>query len=303
MPPKRKTARNAQHHQQPITVVQSDYETDAANYTDTQPVVPPPPVRSNSELNLLVLRRWCPEIEGIIAIAPFAVLYIFSPETQQWEKCETQGSLFVCQLSAEPYPRYRVIILNRKNPENFQLDIVSTENIEITEEYVIVQIVGDDGTPHIYGIWIFSDGDSVPDTREVIAQTIMDCALRAEQDAQGALDGQEQDGLFESNQGQVYDELEAYTAPPVPGQQLAGQQIDLATLFAKPQMQPGGHTQPLLQPQGTNFPPNSHGLDPFGHGQQLAAQGSFQTHLATQQGAAPPQQNALLDLFKNAKRG
>ncbi|SMQ53344.1 unnamed protein product [Zymoseptoria tritici ST99CH_3D7] len=300
MPPKRKTARNAQHQPQPTVAIQSDYETDTANYTDSQSmaIVPPPPVRSNAELNLLVLRRWCPEIEGIIAVAPFAVLYLFSPETQGWEKCETQGSLFVCRLGGELYPRYRVVILNRKNPENFQLDIVSTENIEITEEYVIVQIVGDDGTPHIYGIWIFSDGDSVPDTREVIAKTIMDCAMRAEQDALDAKGQHEQDGHIES-----HTEPEVIPEPTAPRQQLAGQQIDLATLFAKPPMQPEGQIQPLLQPHDVSGP---HHTYEYAQGQQFGAPApeSFQIHQTAHQAAAPPsQQNALLDLFKNAKRG
>ncbi|KJX99662.1 decapping enzyme Dcp1 like protein [Zymoseptoria brevis] len=298
MPPKRKTARNAQHQPQPTVAIQSDYETDTANYTDSQSmaIVPPPPVRSNAELNLLVLRRWCPEIEGIIAVAPFAVLYIFSPETQGWEKCETQGSLFVCQLGGELYPRYRVVILNRKNPENFQLDIVSTENIEITEEYVIVQIVGDDGTPHIYGIWIFSDGDSVPDTREVIAKTIMDCAMRAEQDALDAEGQHEQDGQFESRT-----EPEVNLEPTAPRQQLAGQQIDFATLFAKPPMQPGGQIQPLLQPHGISGPQHTY---EYAQSQQFGAPENFQRHQTAHQAAPPPsQQNALLDLFKNAKRG
>lgn len=313
MPPKRKSTRTAQL--QPLPA-QSDYDSETANNTDNQPmaVVSPPPVRSNEELNLLVLRRWCPDIQGIIAIAPFAVLYTFSPETQQWEKSETQGSLFVCQLSGNPYPRYRVIILNRKGPENFQLDLVSTENIEVTEEYVIVQILGDDDTPLIYGLWIFSDGDSIPDTRTVISKTIMDCATRAELDAQNGeipVEDEEYDQAYETSQTNETNEYayakngeHAQSEPTVHRQQLAGQQIDLATLFAKPQMQPAAQTQPLLLPHDiANLPANAPpGSEAHRQSTQFVTPPFFDTPRA-----APPQaqtqQNSLLDLFKNAKRG
>lgn len=316
MPPKRKSARNAQLQPQPA---QSDYDTDTANNTDNQPmaVVSPPPVRSNEELNLLVLRRWCPDIEGIIAIAPFAVLYTFSPETQQWEKSETQGSLFICQLSGNPFPRYRVIILNRKGPENFQLDLVSTENIEVTEEYVIVQILGDDDAPLIYGLWMFSDGDSSPDTRTVISKTIMDCATRAEQDAQNAETGdmEEEDDLsYERSRTNDTNE-HAYatngehpqSGGTVHRQQLAGQQIDLATLFAKPQKQPSTQTQqPLLPHHLSNLPANAPpGSEAHRQSTQFVTPAAF--YDTPRSGPPPvhmaPQQNSLLDLFKNAKHG
>lgn len=311
MPSKRKPTRNAQLQPQPA---QSDYDTDTANNTDNQPmtaVVSPPPIRSNEELNLLVLKRWCPEIQGIIAIAPFAVLYTFSPETQQWEKSETQGSLFVCQLSGDSFPRYRVIILNRKGPENFHLDLVSTENIEVTEEYVIVQILEDDGTPLIYGLWIFSDGDSSPDTRTVISKTIVDCATRAEQDRQSTetrgMDGGDDLSHATSDMNKHVYAADGEHAQIMPHasdmsrQQLAGQQIDLATLFAKPQMQPAIQTnQPLLPHHLADLPANAP-PDSDAHRQStMFVKPAFFD--------APPQtqhqpQNALLDLFKNAKRG
>lgn len=312
MPPKqRKSTRNAQLLPQPA---QSDYDTDTANNTDNQPMAigSPPPVRSNEELNLLVLRRWCPEIQGIIAIAPFAVLYTFSPETQQWEKSETQGSLFVCQLSGDPFPRYRVIILNRKGPDNFHLDLVSTENIEVTEEYVIVQILEEDDTPLIYGIWIFSDGDSVPDTRMIISKTIMDCATRAEQDAHSEQTQHTEDrsdpsyGASETNEHAYTTNGEHAPSMPhaestLPRQQLAGQQIDLATLFAKPQMQPAAQTSaPLLPHHLSNLPANAPPNSDAHRQSTMFVKPEFFS-------APPPAhsqpQNALLDLFKNAKKG
>lgn len=100
MPPKGKSrASKAVPQAAPVA---SDYDTDT-NYTDTGAfaVVPPPPVRSNEELNMLVLRRWYPSIQSIIAIAPFAVVYIHDDDTQKWEKTESQGTLFVCQFQEQ----------------------------------------------------------------------------------------------------------------------------------------------------------------------------------------------------------
>jgi hypothetical protein len=194
-----------QVHLQSAPPGQSDYDTDTANLTDNQyhvdMAVHAQPQRSAEELNMLVLRRWYPEVEYILAIAPFATLYTFAPDSQQWNKCETEGVLFVVQLEAQAgYPRYRLIILNRKSMVNFELDLVSMDNIEITTEYVIVQVPDEEGTPQIFGIWIFSDKSQVPDTREMIAATIVDCANRAEEHTQHAaeLDGYP---IYDSSEG------------------------------------------------------------------------------------------------------
>jgi hypothetical protein len=253
---------------------QSDYDTDTANLTDNQYHVEmaaqAQPQRSAEELNMLVLRRWYPEVEYILSIAPHATLYAFAPDTRQWNKLETEGVLFIVQLEAQAgYPRYRLIILNRKSMENFELDLVSMDNIEITTEYVIVQVPDEEGTPQVFGIWIYSDETQVPDTREIIAAMIVDCATRAEEHTQHAaeLDGHpiydsgpgefetaenpttqpsawnqapQQDHYAQYQQGpflghQQQQQQEATTQPqPQQSQGQFGQQIDLSRLFSRP---------------------------------------------------------------------
>ncbi|KAK4621713.1 mRNA-decapping enzyme 1A [Fulvia fulva] len=299
MPPKKKAGRAAHPPPQPPAV--SDYDTDTANLTDNNIIdsIPaPPPGRSNEQLNYMVLRRWIPNLESILAIAPFAVLYNFSPETEQWDKCPTQGSLFVLQLTADPYPRYQVVILNRMNMENLQLDVASTDDIEVTNEFIIITTPDEErGTVQVQGIWIYSAGDiPTENSREAIAQTVMECAQKAEQYAQdfgpqddGACDGaQEQDG----RELGVGAEIPIQQAEPAGLEQMPQEhKLDLATLFGKPQ----------LQQQGPTFPPNADTdffRNPTG---PLAQTQQFGTPVVQQ----PPntQQNALLDLFKNAKRG
>ncbi|EME43190.1 hypothetical protein DOTSEDRAFT_173892 [Dothistroma septosporum NZE10] len=311
MPPKKKASR-AGYHPPPQPIV-SDYDTDTANLTDTNAInsIPePPPDRSNAQLNNTVLRRWIPDLESILAIAPFAVLYNFSPETEQWDKCETQGSLFVLQLIAVPFPRYQVVILNRRNPENLQLNIVSTEQIEVTNEFIIITTQDlQKGTVQVQGIWMYSDGDIPPEnSREAIAQTIMECAQKAEQYTQdfGPDDDGAYDGAYDGAHAQdVHDQdlgaaLTASEREPEPesvglGQLPQEHKLDLATLFGKSQAQ-----QIPLQQQQQQICASTSDSDFFRIPAGLSEQ--------TQRFDTPPiqapstQQSALLDLFKNAKR-
>ena len=91
-----------------------------------------------------------------------------------------------------------VIVLNRKSLENFELELVAEEDVEITTEYVILQgtrqqtaTVPEDGEALeaeqeqqrlIYGLWIFAEPppSSTAHMREVNAKLIQDCAARAE---------------------------------------------------------------------------------------------------------------------------
>lgn len=169
--------KSAQVAQQP-----SDYETDQNPAADLSALAPLAS-RTTNELNLSVLRRHNAEVDSILSIAPFAVLYTFPASTQQWEKCGIEGTLFVCQLtSREPdVESYAVMILNRRGLENFTAELCHGDDVEITPEYVILR-VGSEQEPVIYGLWIFSEPppSSTANTRELNAQIIQDCAVQAE---------------------------------------------------------------------------------------------------------------------------
>lgn len=161
----------------------SDYESDFNNPTlDEQPL--PPPARTNTELNLSVIKRHLPDAVSIVSIASYAVVYIFSLTSQQWEKNGVEGTLFICELSPNPSatPRYSVLILNRRGMDNFKLELLDSDDVDITEEYVILQGHDDADVPKAYGLWIFSEPEpsSTAHAREVNARIIEDCALRAE---------------------------------------------------------------------------------------------------------------------------
>jgi hypothetical protein len=304
MPSKKKKASRAAQLQP--QAVHSDYDTDTAAITDAAPAMAPPPARTNTELNMLVLRRYVPETERIISIAPFAVVYIFSPETQQWEKSGVEGTLFVCQLSGSPHPRYNVVILNRKSLDNFVTELVSEDDIEITEQYVILQVLGENEVPIIYGLWIFSEeGQGVHSTREIVATAIQECAMRAahanfskngvDEDAFEQVEEYNLDGSADTEPQDLYQPTHS---------QPSGQQIDLLSLFNK-------SSEPVMAQQHMNGrnPGAQEMMDHFFAQPtqfiQTADTDFFRSSnspaAGTQARAQPPaQQNHLLNLFKSA---
>src|SRR5437868_5642645 len=95
------------HHQRPSSthlaqIQVSDYDSDIVAYNTKHAHHVPSPTRTNTELNLSVLRRYNPLVRNILSIAANAVIYLFSPSLQQWEKAGIEGTLFVCDT--EPYP-------------------------------------------------------------------------------------------------------------------------------------------------------------------------------------------------------
>ena len=321
MPPKKRATRAAQLQPQPAV---SDYdETDTATFTDNAAaLIAPPPSRTNTELNLLVLRRYCPDVERIVQIAPFAVVYSFSPETQGWEKIGTEGTLFVCQLAGANYSRYSVIILNRKSLDNFIVELVSAESVEITDSYVILQDTGADGVEQIYGLWIFSEENTTPTTQEVVAMAIEECALRAEEGRKMAEDYESESTVQYDHGGSQQEYPSHQTQLPAEPAQLAqsippaGQQIDLMQLFGKPQAQQQQQQhipqpapqmtqeqfyqqqqqhQPAQQPKFTSNPDT----DFFRSSHSPAVQAQAQQPPPQ----APSQQNMLLEMLNSARRG
>ena len=179
MPPQRTRS----HHNRPNPSQQpSDYESDLNVPSST--TLPPPPMRTNAELNLSVLRRHNSAVESILSIAPYAVVYLFSVTTQQWEKSGIEGTLFVCQISSQEagVERYAVVVLNRRGLQNFTAELLDGGDVEVTEEYVILQVMRGKPGPFIYGIWIFCEPapSSTANARAINAQIIQECAAQAE---------------------------------------------------------------------------------------------------------------------------
>jgi hypothetical protein len=216
---------------QPVT----DYETDA--YIDIQP---PPMTRTNEELNHAVLRRYYPHITHILSIASYAVLYQFSPDSSSWVKLEIEGTLFICQLTPSELgaKRFDVIILNRRGFDNFEHELKSSEDVEVTSEYVILKGESNQGEEVIYGLWIFAEqGASTEAAREENAEEIARCAREAEESGKAALQrfahSQEHAHAGEGNGYAAEVEESGVEEDDLPGSVAMGRQLSLRELFGK----------------------------------------------------------------------
>ena len=304
----------------------TDYESDAAYISDMQQQhsqqSAAPPLRSNEELNLSVLRRHNPSIASILSLANYAVVYIFSPATRQWEKTGTEGTLFVCQRTQGDLgeERYSVFVLNRRGLTNFELPLTDGEDVELTEEYVILKTndgteaeIGQNGIAdpvnlpqaaggtgsngastgnvRIYGIWIYSEPapNSTAEMRTINANLILECAAHAGQSlrlARDRLEAMRQNGMHVAA---IAAESQAAPLEEVQASVPMDRQISLKDLFGQQRAQDDGwsvrahHVGPSDQEQMHS------GIKP----QQQSPQ-------SQQKAAAPPQPDVLGDLFRRA---
>lgn len=326
---------NNNHYSRPQP---SDYESDNPNYlSDTQALqnrqqeeqnTPlPPPLRSNEDLNISVLRRHNPSITSILSLAPYAVVYIFSPTARQWEKSGIEGTMFVCQLSQGTLgeERYSVYVLNRRGLNNFEILLMDGEDVELTDEYVILKAdassaeldVGgnsndvyngdaktkgtDKKYPHtnvneidddvrFYGLWIYSEPppNSTAETRTLNARVIKECAVHAGESLKLA-----RERLEAAHQNDLHVAAATTGTAAVPTEEVQtatgaamGRQISLQDLFGQQRAVDDGWSV------------RAHNL---GCG-ELHQQMRIQAHTpATEPGLPPaPNQDILGDLFRRA---
>jgi hypothetical protein len=203
MTPRKPKQRQQNHRHTPSShlIQASDYESDAQTYNN---IHIPPPTRTNTELNLSVLRRYNPAIRTILSIAANAVIYLFTPATQTWEKSNVEGTLFVCEQDSDSStgePGYCVVVLNRRGLDNLILDLAQTQHVEVTSELLIMtfQETGAEAEDKkTMGVWFFDDKH---DTREVNSSLIHQCwekaiSAKAQYTGSGEILGSNGNGAF-----------------------------------------------------------------------------------------------------------
>lgn len=157
------------HARQPSNPIPtSDYDSDfhAHPYTPHNPHTTP---RTNTELNLSVLRRYLPTITTILSVAANAVIYTFDSAARTWDKSGVEGTLFVCarESPSPSEPRYCVFVLNRRGLENLVLGLETVKDVEVTDDLLIMALEGGEeegGEAKAMGVWMHADGE---DTRKL----------------------------------------------------------------------------------------------------------------------------------------
>jgi hypothetical protein len=244
------------NHHQPPQAATTDYETDTAVFPDG---FPPLRKRTNEELNLSVLRRYLPSVSTIVSIANYSVLYTFVASSQQWQKSEIEGTLFICALEplASGAEEFSVVILNRRGLENFISKIKSPDHVEISDDFVYLKSEAH-GEEQMYGLWIFSEPEtSTVHAREINAHIIHECARRAEASRQvAAAEEEEVNNQRDADEDLApEDDTEAESVP-------MGRQLSLRQLFGQQREHDSGWSvhvhqspqEPPIQPVPTHQP-------------------------------------------------
>lgn len=173
---------------QQVPIINYDSMDNTYYYSDTPQPQPAPAAQeprklSNEELNISVLRRHNPAVTSILSLAPYVVVYTFNRATQQWEKNGIEGTMFICQLTQGSYgeERYSVFVLNRRGLNNFDILLTDGENVQITDEFLILKSEKEEESEEIIGLWIFSEPppNSTAETRKINAEVIKECATHA----------------------------------------------------------------------------------------------------------------------------
>ena len=215
----RHASSNSQSHLQSYQIQASDYESEAY-------IPPTTEKRTNEEINFSVLQRYIPNLQSIISIAPSTQIYTFSPETHTWEKTNTEGTLFVCELTPSPLtgaPQHCVMVLNRRGMENLIIETREIENVEITEQFLLVTL-SSQGELKTLGFYMYDDKT---ETKAVNCQQIMKLW-------EAAMNEREQEGELAEKYGLNAEQGEEMARGlSMSGQRPMGRKLSLTELFGQ----------------------------------------------------------------------
>jgi mRNA-decapping enzyme 1B len=104
---------------------------------------------ARKQANLRLLQRSVdPSINNILGSATHVVLYKFAQSTQNWEKSNVEGSLF---LAVKP-SGYLIVIVNRSSPDNYLMELSASFQLQHNDPYLIFK-QPEQGETVIRGIW------------------------------------------------------------------------------------------------------------------------------------------------------
>lgn len=146
--------------------------------------------RTNTELNLSVLRRYLPSITTILSIAANAVVYTFQPPSE-WKRATVEGTMFICSQRKTPGDAGDtgcLFILNRKGLQNFILDLDNVSEFELAGDLLIFKLEnathqvrlesGESVVPLVLGLWTYAEEKSDRETNAALIHDMWSEALR-----------------------------------------------------------------------------------------------------------------------------
>ncbi|XP_075886258.1 mRNA-decapping enzyme 1B [Nelusetta ayraudi] len=111
------------------------------------------PPAKGLDISLAALQRQDPYINNIVDVASQVALYTYNNRTNEWEKTEVEGTLFIYTRLASP--RHGFTIMNRLNMENLTEPITKDLDFQLQHPFLLylnAKLV-------IHGIWFYDKGD------------------------------------------------------------------------------------------------------------------------------------------------
>ncbi|KAI5865407.1 PH domain-like protein [Durotheca rogersii] len=235
----------------------SDYESDTAHYMASHPAPSADALasRTNTELNLKVLRRYRPAISTILSIAANAVVYTFTPPGK-WDKSNMEGTLFICAQKRGgdgdrgdrgSFSDGCLFILNRKSLQNLVIDLASVTEFEPADNLLIFNLDdaavpdvpmenGDPVRPNVLGMWIYAEDEQDQRTNAAVIREMWAKARAASADAAAAAAAAaERSASADSSDATGSSASAASRDGGSPITQMAGRQVSLGELFGRGQ--------------------------------------------------------------------
>ncbi|KAM5173080.1 mRNA-decapping enzyme 1B isoform 2-T2 [Mantella aurantiaca] len=108
------------------------------------------PLGRGLDISLAVLRRHDRHIQSIVDVASQVALYTFSHLSNEWEKTDVEGALFVYSRSASP--KHGFTIMNRLSMENRTEPITKDLDFQLQDPFLLYR----NAKFCIYGIWFYN---------------------------------------------------------------------------------------------------------------------------------------------------
>lgn len=111
------------------------------------------PPAKGLDISLAALQRQDPYINNIVDVASQVALYTYNNRTNEWEKTEVEGTLFIYTRLASP--RHGFTIMNRLSMENLTEPITKDLDFQLQHPFLLYR----NARLVIHGIWFYDKED------------------------------------------------------------------------------------------------------------------------------------------------
>ncbi|XP_064795274.1 mRNA-decapping enzyme 1B-like [Oncorhynchus masou masou] len=159
------------------------------------------------DISLAALQRQDPYINNIVDVASQVALYTFNNRSNEWEKTDVEGTLFVYTRLASP--RHGFTIMNRLSMENLTEPITKDLDFQLQDPFLLYR----NARLAIYGIWFYDKADCqrIAELMKYLTKQEQALAQRGQQGQGGLVSPRALEAAGDPGKGQGVDILQMLT--------------------------------------------------------------------------------------------